>query len=105
MKIGMVGLGRMGMNMARRLLQGGHQVVNHLALTAGGHSQLHRVMNDDDGENQGKGSLARMPAEPHDDKDQQTGKARGLQAGQTAPLGDQGQIKVAFRDGIDHQLE
>ena len=27
MKIGMVGLGRMGMNMARRLLQGGHQVV------------------------------------------------------------------------------
>ncbi len=27
MKIGMIGLGRMGMNMARRLLQGGHQVV------------------------------------------------------------------------------
>jgi 6-phosphogluconate dehydrogenase len=27
MKIGMVGLGRMGMNMSRRLLQGGHQVV------------------------------------------------------------------------------
>ncbi|MFH1215321.1 MAG: decarboxylating 6-phosphogluconate dehydrogenase [Pseudomonadota bacterium] len=27
MKIAMVGLGRMGMNMARRLLQGGHQVV------------------------------------------------------------------------------
>lgn len=27
MKIGMVGLGRMGMNMARRLLGGGHQVV------------------------------------------------------------------------------
>ena len=27
MKIGMVGLGRMGMNMARRLLQGGHEVV------------------------------------------------------------------------------
>ncbi|MCK4837493.1 MAG: NAD(P)-binding domain-containing protein, partial [Desulfobulbaceae bacterium] len=27
MKIGMVGLGRMGMNMAKRLLQGGHQVV------------------------------------------------------------------------------
>lgn len=27
MKIGMVGLGRMGMNMVRRLLQGGHQVV------------------------------------------------------------------------------
>ena len=27
MKLGMVGLGRMGMNMARRLLQGGHQVV------------------------------------------------------------------------------
>ncbi|MBI5557249.1 MAG: decarboxylating 6-phosphogluconate dehydrogenase [Deltaproteobacteria bacterium] len=27
MKIGMVGLGRMGMNMARRLLRGGHQVV------------------------------------------------------------------------------
>lgn len=27
MKVGMVGLGRMGMNMARRLLQGGHQVV------------------------------------------------------------------------------
>ncbi|MBN2034485.1 MAG: decarboxylating 6-phosphogluconate dehydrogenase [Deltaproteobacteria bacterium] len=27
MKIGMIGLGRMGMNMARRLLQGGHEVV------------------------------------------------------------------------------
>ncbi|MEW6521143.1 MAG: phosphogluconate dehydrogenase (NAD(+)-dependent, decarboxylating) [Thermodesulfobacteriota bacterium] len=27
MQIGMIGLGRMGMNMARRLLQGGHQVV------------------------------------------------------------------------------
>jgi 6-phosphogluconate dehydrogenase len=27
MKIGMIGLGRMGMNMAKRLLQGGHQVV------------------------------------------------------------------------------
>ena len=27
MKLAMVGLGRMGMNMARRLLQGGHQVV------------------------------------------------------------------------------
>ncbi len=27
MKIAMIGLGRMGMNMARRLLQGGHQVV------------------------------------------------------------------------------
>lgn len=27
MKIGMIGLGRMGMNMSRRLLQGGHQVV------------------------------------------------------------------------------
>lgn len=27
MKIGMIGLGRMGMNMARRLLRGGHQVV------------------------------------------------------------------------------
>ncbi|MEA3546375.1 MAG: decarboxylating 6-phosphogluconate dehydrogenase [Thermodesulfobacteriota bacterium] len=27
MKLGMVGLGRMGMNMARRLLQGGHQIV------------------------------------------------------------------------------
>ena len=27
MKLGMVGLGRMGMNMARRLLQGGHRVV------------------------------------------------------------------------------
>ena len=27
MKIGMIGLGRMGMNMARRLLQGGHQIV------------------------------------------------------------------------------
>ncbi|MBU0479570.1 MAG: decarboxylating 6-phosphogluconate dehydrogenase [Proteobacteria bacterium] len=27
MKIGMVGLGRMGMNMARRLIQGGHEVV------------------------------------------------------------------------------
>jgi 6-phosphogluconate dehydrogenase len=27
MKIGMVGLGRMGMNMSRRLLRGGHQVV------------------------------------------------------------------------------
>jgi 6-phosphogluconate dehydrogenase len=27
MKIGMVGLGRMGLNMARRLLRGGHQVV------------------------------------------------------------------------------
>ncbi len=26
MKIGMVGLGRMGMNMSRRLLRGGHQV-------------------------------------------------------------------------------
>ena len=27
MQIAMVGLGRMGMNMARRLLQGGHEVV------------------------------------------------------------------------------
>jgi 6-phosphogluconate dehydrogenase len=27
MRIGMIGLGRMGMNMARRLLQGGHEVV------------------------------------------------------------------------------
>ena len=27
MQIGMIGLGKMGMNMARRLLQGGHQVV------------------------------------------------------------------------------
>jgi len=27
MKIGMIGLGRMGLNMARRLLQGGHQIV------------------------------------------------------------------------------
>jgi 6-phosphogluconate dehydrogenase len=27
MKLGMIGLGRMGMNMARRLLQGGHEVV------------------------------------------------------------------------------
>ena len=27
MKIGMVGLGRMGANMARRLMQGGHQCV------------------------------------------------------------------------------
>ena len=27
MKIGMIGLGRMGMNMAKRLLQGGHEVV------------------------------------------------------------------------------
>ncbi len=27
MQIGMVGLGRMGMNMARRLLRGGHEVV------------------------------------------------------------------------------
>jgi len=27
MKIGIIGLGRMGMNMARRLIQGGHQVV------------------------------------------------------------------------------
>jgi 6-phosphogluconate dehydrogenase len=27
MKIGMIGLGRMGMNMARRLIKGGHQVV------------------------------------------------------------------------------
>ncbi|MBU4260909.1 MAG: decarboxylating 6-phosphogluconate dehydrogenase [Proteobacteria bacterium] len=27
MKIGIIGLGRMGMNMARRLMQGGHQVV------------------------------------------------------------------------------
>jgi len=27
MQIGMVGLGRMGMNMARRLLQGRHQVI------------------------------------------------------------------------------
>ena len=27
MQLGMIGLGRMGMNMARRLLQGGHQVV------------------------------------------------------------------------------
>ena len=27
MQVGMIGLGRMGMNMARRLLQGGHQVV------------------------------------------------------------------------------
>jgi 6-phosphogluconate dehydrogenase len=27
MKIGMVGLGKMGANMTRRLLQGGHQVV------------------------------------------------------------------------------
>ena len=29
MKIGMIGLGRMGMNMTRRLLRGGHQVVAH----------------------------------------------------------------------------
>ena len=29
MKIGMIGLGRMGMNMARRLLQGSHQIVTH----------------------------------------------------------------------------
>jgi 6-phosphogluconate dehydrogenase len=29
MQIAMVGLGRMGMNMARRLLRGGHQVVGH----------------------------------------------------------------------------
>jgi 6-phosphogluconate dehydrogenase len=29
MQIGMVGLGRMGMNMARRLLSGGHQVVGY----------------------------------------------------------------------------
>jgi 6-phosphogluconate dehydrogenase len=27
MQLGMIGLGRMGMNMAKRLLQGGHQVV------------------------------------------------------------------------------
>ena len=27
MRIGMIGLGRMGMNMARRLLKAGHQVV------------------------------------------------------------------------------
>ncbi|MBW2616185.1 MAG: NAD(P)-binding domain-containing protein, partial [Deltaproteobacteria bacterium] len=27
MQIAMIGLGRMGMNMAKRLLQGGHQVV------------------------------------------------------------------------------
>jgi 6-phosphogluconate dehydrogenase len=27
MKIGVIGLGRMGMNMARRLLKGGHKVV------------------------------------------------------------------------------
>jgi 6-phosphogluconate dehydrogenase len=27
MRIGMIGLGRMGMNMAKRLLQGGHEVV------------------------------------------------------------------------------
>lgn len=27
MQIGMIGLGKMGMNMAKRLLQGGHQVV------------------------------------------------------------------------------
>ena len=27
MKLAMIGLGRMGMNMAKRLLQGGHQVV------------------------------------------------------------------------------
>ena len=27
MKIGMIGLGRMGGNMARRLMQGGHEVV------------------------------------------------------------------------------
>jgi len=29
MRIGLIGLGRMGMNMARRLLQGGHEVVAH----------------------------------------------------------------------------
>jgi 6-phosphogluconate dehydrogenase len=29
MQLGMIGLGRMGMNMARRLLQGGHEVVAH----------------------------------------------------------------------------
>ena len=29
MKIGMIGLGRMGANMTRRLIKGGHQVVVH----------------------------------------------------------------------------
>ena len=29
MQLGMIGLGRMGANMARRLLRGGHQVVTY----------------------------------------------------------------------------
>ena len=36
MQIGMIGLGRMGMNMARRLLRGGHEVVVYEALHAFG---------------------------------------------------------------------
>ncbi|RPI99295.1 MAG: 6-phosphogluconate dehydrogenase (decarboxylating), partial [Deltaproteobacteria bacterium] len=31
MKLGMIGLGRMGGNMARRLLQAGHEVVGYAA--------------------------------------------------------------------------
>ena len=29
MELGMIGLGRMGLNMARRLIQGGHRVVGY----------------------------------------------------------------------------
>ena len=31
MRLGMVGLGKMGANMARRLLRGGHEVVEPIA--------------------------------------------------------------------------
>ena len=35
MQVGMVGLGRMGRNMARRLMRGGHQIVGYASDPAG----------------------------------------------------------------------
>ena len=35
MQLGMVGLGRMGANMARRLIKGGHEIVGYAADPAG----------------------------------------------------------------------
>ena len=46
MQLGMVGLGRMGANMARRLIKGGHEIVGYAAdpagvwLTQGGNSRI-----------------------------------------------------------------
>ena len=43
MRLGMIGLGRMGMNMVRRLLQGDHEVVaGKLAIGADGDVQGRR---------------------------------------------------------------